>query len=284
MNTINRNDPGPGTHSSGDPEVGDSSGDHAGKEKTASKKPNKSKGDSLKMTLYWVGGLGILLTLVVFGFYAYHFHGGISSTQNHWGVFGDFIGGTLNPILSLLGLLALLYTIYLQNEALISSKEELTSSNEELRLSRKELKQSNTTAEKQAEYFKIRGELDDLMRIIEPTTSSLLENGTYHVGQFLEHRAGATRQTIPFKQSEVPHSVITVKFEKIYFLVRCLEKYKERTKLTEIPEYYREKTIGHWDFLHDNFTCNKSFNDDNRSRAEKIHNFYHKGKELIPRF
>lgn len=49
-------------------------------------------------------------------------------SQETWGQFGDFVGGILNPLFSIIGLLALLHTIVLQSKELASSTKELRSS------------------------------------------------------------------------------------------------------------------------------------------------------------
>lgn len=69
----------------------------------------------------------IIALLVVFGVFIfyYKFHYGISDNNADWGTFGDFVGGTLNPILSFLGLIALLFTIFLQSKELESTRIEL---------------------------------------------------------------------------------------------------------------------------------------------------------------
>lgn len=55
-------------------------------------------------------------------FYSSHFPGGLSSKQGTRGEFGDFFGGTLNPILSFLTIIALLLTILLQTDELKQSR------------------------------------------------------------------------------------------------------------------------------------------------------------------
>lgn len=78
----------------------------------------------LQRILIWSGISGIVLMLGVVGTYYHHFSGKILCDQDKWGQFGDFIGGTLNPIYSLFAYLGLLATIaityrgnvYLQKE------------------------------------------------------------------------------------------------------------------------------------------------------------------------
>lgn len=62
--------------------------------------------------------------------------------------FGDFAGGILNPIFALLGLIALLWTLRVQIDALKTSKEEL-------RLTRKELAKSSKAQLEQSNSIKI---------------------------------------------------------------------------------------------------------------------------------
>lgn len=77
-------------------------------------------------------GLLILILLiamasvvVVFSMYLSHFDGELILENEKWGQFGDFIGGTLNPILSFLGLIALLLTIVMQSKELEATTAEL---------------------------------------------------------------------------------------------------------------------------------------------------------------
>ncbi|MCK2123932.1 hypothetical protein [Pseudomonas sp. PNPG3] len=51
-----------------------------------------------------------------------------SDAQESWGQFGDFLGGILNPLFSIIGLLALLHTIVLQSKELSKSTKELKAS------------------------------------------------------------------------------------------------------------------------------------------------------------
>ncbi len=53
--------------------------------------------------------------------YRTYFPGDILNKHERWGQFGDFFGGTLNPIFSLLSLLALLWTLLIQSKELSDS-------------------------------------------------------------------------------------------------------------------------------------------------------------------
>jgi hypothetical protein len=63
----------------------------------------------------------------------------MSNDNSQWGTFGDFMGGTLNPLFFLLSLFAIIYTIKIQTE--------------ELELTRQEMEKSNITLDKQSQIF-----------------------------------------------------------------------------------------------------------------------------------
>ncbi|WP_312447035.1 hypothetical protein [Stutzerimonas nitrititolerans] len=67
--------------------------------------------------------VAIAAAIIVTATYISHFPGEASTTHSRWGEFGDFVGGTLNPIFGFLTIISLLVTIKLQTKELaISSK------------------------------------------------------------------------------------------------------------------------------------------------------------------
>ena len=58
--------------------------------------------------------VGSGLIIIVLGSYFINFHKSISSSNEVWGTFGDFVGGTLNPILAALAFYWLIASIRLQ--------------------------------------------------------------------------------------------------------------------------------------------------------------------------
>jgi hypothetical protein len=48
----------------------------------------------------------------------------IASAQAAWGQLGDFVGGTLNPLVSMLGLAGLAFTLLLQHEAMTQVRKD----------------------------------------------------------------------------------------------------------------------------------------------------------------
>lgn len=86
-----------------------------------------------------IGAAALAGIAVTAGLYVQQFPGDFVGQHDIWGQFGDFFGGTLNPILAFLSFSALLYTIVLQMD--------------ELHLSRTELKRSANALTAQSEFI-----------------------------------------------------------------------------------------------------------------------------------
>ncbi|WP_143482088.1 hypothetical protein [Pseudomonas congelans] len=70
----------------------------------------------------------IVIAMVMIVRFAIFFGITPSGNQESWGQFGDFVGGILNPLFSITGLFALLYTIALQSREMHNSTQELKAS------------------------------------------------------------------------------------------------------------------------------------------------------------
>lgn len=92
--------------------------------------------------------LAVIVLIVIFGVYIYKF-GTLSFSNSHeaWGQFGDYIGGTANPIFGFLSFIALILTLGIQNRQLQVSAIELELSRKELEMTRIELARSATAQE-----------------------------------------------------------------------------------------------------------------------------------------
>lgn len=98
------------------------------KEKSSPLPHKKLKGRRLSdlpiyKALRWIAGsAGIAIIAVVWIYFEQFKH--LSGDNAIWGQFGDFFGGTLNPILSFLSMNLLLLTIHLQIDQLSSQKRD----------------------------------------------------------------------------------------------------------------------------------------------------------------
>ena len=72
---------------------------------------------------------------VVVAFYVCNFSSPLSSDTEAWGQFGDYIGGTLNPLLSFLALIGLLFTLWIQSRSLSTARRQMAQQNEVTSLS-----------------------------------------------------------------------------------------------------------------------------------------------------
>src|SRR5688572_25251711 len=68
---------------------------------------------------------GTLVWFLVVWSYAKMFDGGFSQKQDHWGQFGDFVGGLLNPVFAFAGFVVLLVTLREQRKQIESQRQEL---------------------------------------------------------------------------------------------------------------------------------------------------------------
>lgn len=129
---------------------------------------NKKTKKKLPWILISFGLFALFCIVSVFVYYKYIFFDfKIDSNVEHFGQFGDFIGGTLNPILAFLSFMALLYTIKIQTD-------ELKLSREELEATREELKGSRIAQQEQSESLKLQNEATKL-QIFENTFFNLID-------------------------------------------------------------------------------------------------------------
>lgn len=85
----------------------------------------------------------VISALALVSFYLKFGQGDLSDKQSDWALFGDFLGGLLNPALAFVALLALLLTLRVQ-------ATELAVSNRELKRSRQALAEQSRSADQQA--------------------------------------------------------------------------------------------------------------------------------------
>lgn len=92
------------------------------------------KGNKPNRLLWILGGSAVAAFLIVLGLYIAYFKNlSIANDSATWGTFGDYLGGTLNPIISFLALIGLLYTIHQQAQEMQATREELKQAAEQQR-------------------------------------------------------------------------------------------------------------------------------------------------------
>ena len=138
---------------------------------------NKETKKKLPWILISFGLFAFFCIVSVFGVYSIFFKdfSFIADTEK-FGQFGDFIGGTLNPILAFLSFMALLYTIKIQID-------ELKLSREELEATRKELEGSRIAQQEQSESLKLQNQATKL-QMFENTFFKMLDLDNKIVDKF----------------------------------------------------------------------------------------------------
>ena len=92
------------------------------------------KGNKPNRLLWILGIAAVAAFLIILGLYIAYFKNlSITNDSATWGTFGDYLGGTLNPIISFLALIGLLYTIHQQAQEMQATREELEQAAEQQR-------------------------------------------------------------------------------------------------------------------------------------------------------
>lgn len=166
----------------------------------------------LVVVLFGLVVVAFLLSGGVVLLYTYNFDGALSKEHQVWGTFGDFLGGILNPLLSLLALIALLLTIVLQSDELRLSREELSLTREELKKSadaqekaQRALTQQleNSIAASRLEYLNVlaQAEFRILQRLREPRTIRAREMRKRTIDKLLGHEKEISEFAARFERS-----------------------------------------------------------------------------------
>lgn len=183
------------------------------KEKLKTMGPNQ-----LFKWLSWILAFAASITVSIFMFYFINFNGGLSSEHERWGAFGDFIGGTLNPILSFMALIALLLTIVLQNRQIEISSNELELSRKERQATREELKRSASAQEKseiaqvkQAKALEISARISAITKLLDQSEDTMRRITSWSSGSRQENEKKSAEASRNELQSELQSLYKTLK-------------------------------------------------------------------------
>lgn len=94
--------------------------------------PSDAKKSKIGRSLVILVSIAIALcaALIVYLFYSSTFSGPIAVDHSRWTEFGDFVGGTLNPVFGLLSLIAILVALLLHSKELSHSSSALEEQSE----------------------------------------------------------------------------------------------------------------------------------------------------------
>lgn len=167
----------------------------------------------------------VSVAIILIGLYFWKFSGFrlyfweyLSEKKDEWGQFGDYVGGILNPLFSLIALCALLYTIQLQSKEMHDSTLQLQKSAKALEL------QNNVLVRQQFEttFFQMLTLFNEIIDSIE-TTAPVYED---------KYEMDGYGQGHLIHQEEVDNKVIKGR--------KCFNEFYERLK----NEYHHNHNYG----------------------------------------
>ena len=167
--------------------------------------------------LYWILIFAVSIMFVVLSFYFINFHGELSPSHEQWGAFGDYFGGTINPVLSFLTLIALLLTIILQNKQLEISSNELEATRQELKRSAEAHEKSELSLQLQAKALEISARISAISHLLGQAEDTIRSITSYQSGSSQE----AQRNTVAKNKME-----LTLELRKLYEQLKSFDNEK----------------------------------------------------------
>lgn len=77
---------------------------------------------------YWVGAFALVVVFAYFNKFKYMLDFPLSDNQEHWGQFGDYVGGVLNPVCAYMAFIWLVRSYALQKTELAETRKSLEES------------------------------------------------------------------------------------------------------------------------------------------------------------
>ena len=205
--------------------------------------------------------LSAAFVLAAAGFYALNFGPKISDDTGAWGEFGDFFGGTLNPIVGLLAFLALLWSIALQAAEFERASGHLS---DQVRLAREEAEAARKDRLSQ-ELLEVIKDLDARINAVLATTVS--PAGTtpqltvWHMASEAERLAQSTEASPAYdKFIELAHekgSIVEASTRELLHLVEKMREFisqyssAKQGAFAPIIVYYADKVFHLLHLVHD---------------------------------
>ncbi len=126
------------------------------------------KSNNIKpLYLWFVSIVVVVLLFFVIGAYIVNFKNYyVSESVSDWGAFGDYIGGLLNPALSLISVILILVTIKQQEISLKQNAKQIEVSIDEVRKSVAAQEIQARTAEDQFKELLKKTKIDDYLRVL----------------------------------------------------------------------------------------------------------------------
>lgn len=218
------------------------------------------KGNKPNRLLWILGIAAVAAFLIILGLYIAYFKNlSVTNDSATWGTFGDYLGGTLNPIISFLALIGLLYTIHQQAQ--------------EMQATREELKQAAEQQRQQVEQQSRQSEIFNLQQF-ESTFFSLLDQHNKVIENLVESKIfDLTNITIDEKfniDCYIKNNIRQNPLLKRYFII-----------LFQILKFISLSLSKDIEGKTDNKLTINDFSKDNQNSMEKLSNHYINPQEKI---
>lgn len=193
-----------------------------------------------KRYIKWTPWLALAVVIVALAFYVIpRAEFPFTSDPNYWGTFGDFFGGTLNPLFGVFTLFGLVITVRLQMETLKVQRKELKTSNEELAKSTEALAIQNKTMLAQnfeGTFFQMLRRQNELLENIKfrPSLSLGLLSGSRQGFEAVEYILSVIRKKKDYlntylKVYDTDNSSLGPYFRNLYHLLKLIDKNQSLT-------------------------------------------------------
>lgn len=199
-----------------------------------------------------VGLIAIAAVFSVVLTYVNQFGYHLSADREHWGQFGDYIGGLLNPTFSLLAFGALLWSIKIQERSLNASAEELKTetvkSKEELRRIKNERISSELLIVVRDIDSQIERFLEEVVSPHGRTPELKISQMSAEAYRLKYHGGNSTALDNFVAQAKTPGSVIEAKTRELISELNAMQKFLEdysshsEDRLAPVICYYAEKS------------------------------------------
>lgn len=180
-----------------------------------------------------VGILAVVFLILVPLTYRWGIGSSVSHTSGEWNNFGTFVGGVLGPILSTLAFLALIYTIFLQEQQLSLARKTLKAADEDKELTQKQLTAALRTQEATSEALTVQNKATRE----QATQSKFFELLRLHhqLADSVKFRTGMTL----FEGREALRVLYDDEFTRVYKTTRGKSSYHAEFDKEAFLQFYR---------------------------------------------
>jgi hypothetical protein len=207
-----------------------------------------------KKTFIRLALAGGFLLIAVFVVYVINFGFWPSEKQEHWGQFGDYVGGILNPTFSLLAFLGLMWSIKMQSDASALSNKKIIDDNEQAKKELDQIRRDRLVQDMLVAIRDIDARIEKILEHPLGNQNDLMQPTMYLMNAEAERIHNEKGQTSPAYESfislaKTKGTVVEAKTRELDYLIRTMhEFFKNRALSTDnhytlALRYYAQKGV-----------------------------------------